>query len=249
MPTPPIHLTSPGAAFSEQARMETRLDISVTDLASEFLAAVTEAATRTPLAPPGAAFVHDTWTAGVRAASETSLPEYARESFLRSTLPDEVHDTLRAVYEAASVEQWPAGRTRREVRTALSLDTSSSIVTPATPATLTAAGLERAGMSWLARIRRDVRTAATGLFGWTAQGALTLTGIPYKRWVARHDDRTRPTHAEADGQTVPVSSAFLVGGTSLAHPGERGGPAEETVNCRCVMVGVLRASHIVPPLA
>lgn len=57
-----------------------------------------------------------------------------------------------------------------------------------------------------------------------------------KQWVATNDGRTRPTHAEAHRQTVPLDEAFTVGGHALLHPGDPGGPAEEVANCRCTTV-------------
>lgn len=52
-------------------------------------------------------------------------------------------------------------------------------------------------------------------------------------WLSTDDRRTRPTHDTADGQRVPLGSAFLVGGASLRFPGDPLGPPQECVNCRC----------------
>lgn len=56
-----------------------------------------------------------------------------------------------------------------------------------------------------------------------------------KRWVAVHDDRTRHSHAEADGQVVFLNDPFLVNGHAMKYPGDPAAPAGEVVNCRCVM--------------
>jgi len=53
------------------------------------------------------------------------------------------------------------------------------------------------------------------------------------RWLATADRRTRPSHARADGQRIPVGGVFVVGGALLRYPGDPGGPARETVLCRC----------------
>lgn len=53
------------------------------------------------------------------------------------------------------------------------------------------------------------------------------------RWEAHHDDRTRPSHVEADGQTVPRGRAFTVGGAKLMFPGDSRAPAREWAGCRC----------------
>lgn len=56
-----------------------------------------------------------------------------------------------------------------------------------------------------------------------------------KTWVSRHDDRVRRNHQDADGQTVPLNSKFLVGDSLMLYPGDPEAPAEEVVNCRCSM--------------
>lgn len=56
-----------------------------------------------------------------------------------------------------------------------------------------------------------------------------------KSWMATEDMRTRPTHHMADGQTVAMDDAFLVGGFPLFFPGDPAGPPEEIINCRCTL--------------
>lgn len=64
------------------------------------------------------------------------------------------------------------------------------------------------------------------------------SGKTRKRWRAIMDKRTRRTHAEANGQTVPIMEPFEVGGWLLLRPGDdsMGAPPEELVNCRCTVV-------------
>jgi predicted ABC-type ATPase len=54
-----------------------------------------------------------------------------------------------------------------------------------------------------------------------------------KTWLATPDTRTRETHQEADGQTVPIGDLFYVGDAALDFPGDPTGPPEEVVSCRC----------------
>ena len=56
-----------------------------------------------------------------------------------------------------------------------------------------------------------------------------------KVWEASIDGRERETHAEADGDEVPIDQPFTVGGYQMMHPGDSsmGAPAEEVINCRC----------------
>lgn len=57
-----------------------------------------------------------------------------------------------------------------------------------------------------------------------------------KEWVATEDSRTRPDHAEADGQRVPIGGMFAVGGNLARYPADRMLPPGEAINCRCVAV-------------
>lgn len=52
-------------------------------------------------------------------------------------------------------------------------------------------------------------------------------------WLATFDQRTRQSHAEANGQTIEPGGSFIVGGAELAYPGDPNGPADEVINCRC----------------
>jgi hypothetical protein len=92
------------------------------------------------------------------------------------------------------------------------------------------------GMSWRNRVKRDVRTAYTGYHGLLALAYFEARGIRKMRWVTRHDDKVRLTHAAADGQVVDTGLMFVVGGALLPYPGAKTGPADETINCRCVVV-------------
>lgn len=54
-----------------------------------------------------------------------------------------------------------------------------------------------------------------------------------KRWIARDDNATRPGHALADGQTVPVNQPFIVNMEPLMAPGDPSGSPSNVINCRC----------------
>lgn len=59
-------------------------------------------------------------------------------------------------------------------------------------------------------------------------------GIVYeKQWMATPDDRTRESHAELDGVSVPLEEPFPNG---LMYPADMSGAPEEVWNCRCSMV-------------
>lgn len=54
-------------------------------------------------------------------------------------------------------------------------------------------------------------------------------------WDSTLDNRTRPDHAAANGQTVTHGQTFEVGGYRMRYPGdtELGAPASQTIQCRC----------------
>lgn len=53
-------------------------------------------------------------------------------------------------------------------------------------------------------------------------------------WISTvGDGRTRPEHAEADGQRVALGQPFIVGGEQLRYPGDPFGSASNVINCRC----------------
>ena len=60
-----------------------------------------------------------------------------------------------------------------------------------------------------------------------------------KQWIATPDDRVRPSHEKANGQTRDWDEPFKVDGEELMYPRDPGGSAGNTINCRCVAVPVL----------
>jgi uncharacterized protein with gpF-like domain len=55
-------------------------------------------------------------------------------------------------------------------------------------------------------------------------------------WDATLDEKTRPHHYEADGQTVMIDEPFIVAGEKLMFPGDDslGATAKNLLNCRCI---------------
>jgi len=64
-------------------------------------------------------------------------------------------------------------------------------------------------------------------------------------WRSHHDDRVRPSHAEADGQIQDLGSPFIVGDALLRYPGDPFGPPGEVANCRCGLHYRLQAASSV----
>lgn len=97
---------------------------------------------------------------------------------------------------------------------------------------------EEVGGMTAARARTIARTEtatamATGEAESIAHMEKVLDMPMTKTWAATSDDRTRETHADADGQTVKNSEQFKVGKAMLDFPHDPNGPPEEVINCRC----------------
>lgn len=96
--------------------------------------------------------------------------------------------------------------------------------------------------TWKNRARTVARTEVVGAYngGMHDAFAMIVEGDPgtsyVKRWLATDDQRTRPDHREADGQTVPWGQPFTVGGFAMQYPHDPDGPPQEVINCRCVML-------------
>lgn len=54
-----------------------------------------------------------------------------------------------------------------------------------------------------------------------------------KTWITRNDDRVRPAHAAAAGQTVPSNDRFIVMGEELIYPRDPNGSLPNILGCRC----------------
>lgn len=61
-------------------------------------------------------------------------------------------------------------------------------------------------------------------------------------WLSAKDADVRDAHRQADGQVRQRGSKFFVGGEWLAYPGDPSGRADNTINCRCTLLPVLRNS-------
>lgn len=88
------------------------------------------------------------------------------------------------------------------------------------------------------RARRIAMTETAAAYGTARQDGMAQAGVEYKRWLNSGGDNVREAHMEANNQTVPVSSPFLVGGEELMHPGDPSGRPDNVINCHCVAVAV-----------
>jgi uncharacterized protein with gpF-like domain len=51
-------------------------------------------------------------------------------------------------------------------------------------------------------------------------------------WVSARDGNVRDSHERMDGRTVEFGKEFPIG---VRYPLEPGGPADEVINCRCIV--------------
>lgn len=82
----------------------------------------------------------------------------------------------------------------------------------------------------ISRTESHAGAMASGL-----EAAKSIAVDTHKDWNAVGDSRTREDHDAADGQQVPLDSFFRIGGARLQHPGDPRAPADQVVNCRCVL--------------
>lgn len=85
----------------------------------------------------------------------------------------------------------------------------------------------------------QARTDLVGLGNGASLASASALGDaapPTKVWLTAGDELVRPTHADAEGQEVPLDQPFQVGDDELAYPGDPDGSDSETINCRCSIV-------------
>ena len=69
--------------------------------------------------------------------------------------------------------------------------------------------------------------------------------VEYTQWIAADDDRTRESHAEINGEIIPMGGTYSNG---LSYPGDTSGDIEEWINCRCSNAPfVMPYGYMAPP--
>lgn len=122
----------------------------------------------------------------------------------------DVRDAVAAGFEAGEGTEAVARRIRRV--TALTPFRAATVARTETHAAATFGSIE------------SVRSAEAEL-------GVTMA----KEWLATRDGRTRPEHAAADGQQVPLDGKFTVGGELMDRPGDPAASPENVIACRCAL--------------
>lgn len=241
-------LTSPAAQFGRQAKTEATIGAIVRGTATDALRQVGTLAIREGLNGLTPAQVSGIWAGQAQdhLARAVKAGRLTRDeamlvlaSMLASEIPEQAYTSARAVLLAAQAEQWSARETEAQVRLAMSLDTPEVLLAAARASMKDA--LAAHGTGWRDSLDALITTTATGMQGRTTLSDLIAARFPEKRWVTRHDSKVRDTHRSVDGDTIPLSEPFMVGGSDLMYPGDPAGTASEVINCRCILVGVRAA--------
>lgn len=156
-------------------------------------------------------------------------PQHVEQLLTDSGLPAHLFEDVQVILDNSSSEGWTEAKTKRALSKLLIPKQNASKKIPATQ--------RETRDEYRARIRSTaIETINQNLQRATAR-RIQEQGLTWKKWVAHHDDRTRPAHREADGQTVPATDTFTVGGFRMRYPKDPSAPLHLTINCRCIMVG------------
>ncbi len=91
------------------------------------------------------------------------------------------------------------------------------------------------------RAETIANTETAAAFNYSRDLAMKEAGVTHKKWLLSHSpliQEHRATHAENDGQTVPVDDPFDIGGVQFMYPSDDslGAGPEDIINCHCVAI-------------
>ncbi len=91
------------------------------------------------------------------------------------------------------------------------------------------------------RAETIANTETAAAFNYSRDKAMREAGVTHKKWLHSQSPlikEPRPTHLEADGQTVPIDEPFDVSGVKFMYPQDDslGAGPEDTINCFCVSI-------------
>lgn len=250
-PTLPTAAAQQQAAVEVFAQYEPPLYEAYLEMMLEWLAAVKVAMFAGGVARLG--LIPDPLTVFSQTPKWTALTTQYAEQVAREVLAAPYKDLFAngTLFESRPfVRNWIAARENRlqavpnEVFGLVSQIIDSATVNGASIPDVTAQVEELFGDTsipkWKNRARTVARTEVVGAYngGLHDAFAMIVANDPdtewVKRWLATEDQRTRPDHREADGQTVPFAQPFIVGGFQMMHPHDPTAPPKEVINCRCV---------------
>jgi len=88
------------------------------------------------------------------------------------------------------------------------------------------------------RSRTIARTEVISANNKASTEAAKQGGMTHKIWLTALDERTRESHAIANGQKILINQPFIVDGEQLNEPGDAalGASASNLINCRCTVI-------------
>jgi len=95
------------------------------------------------------------------------------------------------------------------------------------------------------RLERIARTEIQSYQNLGSHHTCIDLGVQYEQWWSARDERVRGSHSYLHGQIVRTGDRFSNG---LMYPGDRGGPIEEWINCRCRLVPFLMPFGYTAPI-
>ena len=85
------------------------------------------------------------------------------------------------------------------------------------------------------RARLNAEDEANAIFNYDEYRQAIFDGKTMKEWVSMRDANVRKTHAEVDGERIPIDDLFIVGESLMRfpHDGSLGAGIDELAGCRC----------------
>lgn len=85
------------------------------------------------------------------------------------------------------------------------------------------------------RARLNAEDEANAIFNYDEYRQAVFDGKTMKEWVSMRDANVRRTHAEVDGERIPIDDLFIVGESLMRfpHDGSLGAGIDELAGCRC----------------
>ena len=85
------------------------------------------------------------------------------------------------------------------------------------------------------RARLNAEDEANDIFNYDEYRQAVFDGCEWKEWISMRDAHVRKTHAEVDGEVLPIEDLFLVGESLMRFPHDSslGAGIEELAGCRC----------------
>ncbi len=213
---PPITSSTESDAENAPKSLAARLTFDKELLSSELLAALAEDQ-NAAIGTAGQQLFDEIGKDSVwRLPSQDAIQFVQARANLLANVPDEIHAEIMQ-----SIEQGlQHGESRRELMARI-----------------------RSVFDEIGRGRAETiaNTETAAAFNYARDKAMREAGVTHKRWLHSQSPlikEPRPTHLEADGQTVPIDDPFDVGGVLFMRPADDslGAGPEDIINCHCVAI-------------